>query len=264
MGNVKLFSADLNAMTPTASVGSDPLYPLSNLLDYNPSKLWKPATATDGAYLSFAVPAWFGMAQKNMLALHRHNLIDVVDNGGRVLFQRSTTADFAVATTLFDSNASGYPPDPWIFSFADTSNQYFRLLFQTLNGTIPYVGLAMIGRDTDLGTPYSLPYKSVGKRFKTIETEALDGTLRKSQLTDGRRRLSFGFKGGNALSELSKTGLQFFFGTVVRGDLRPLFLTDTDTAVYYVYFENTEDPIEVIGYHLNQVATLNFKFFEIG
>jgi hypothetical protein len=105
-----------------------------------------------------------------------------------------------------------------------------------------------------------LPFKLGDAQYDTFRARSLDGTVRASQVIDGRFALSLSFK---LVSDAFRAQFLTFLRTV-RGPLYPFWYQSTDGGFYWVRLPQDFNPSEAFRWGLHNIGALPMEGADSG
>jgi hypothetical protein len=251
VSDFRIYYRRLADYTITASGSSATGYPTANLKTYLARDIWKSNSTANAQTLAIDL----GSAQAvDSIVLDSWNVASMLD----VDLEAADDAGFTTNKVLLVNNlvtTSPFVNDTTrdIHEFNSVTKRYWRLLWNDANGTAPQIGQIFLCTRLQFPFPYDFGFKRDIARFETVRKTALDGTLRGSQATKGRRVWELKF----ALHTDAFAALFNTFQQTVRGGLFPFFFVDIDgTKIRYMLHEADEQPIQGDAYNLNTIETL--------
>ncbi len=244
MANVFFYYEGIETATLTASGGGD----TDNLLDRNPTHKW-----TSGSLLAQSLVIDFGSARAcDSIVLDGTNWDNLAEPP--LIISLLSSPDNSIWTSRGTFTiASGSQ----ILTFTSASVRYWKINFDSGLATYPQIGNIILGAKIEMTTPYDSGF-SKSRKFATNKSRAIDGTLYSSQIYTGADNYNFRF------SNITNT-LSGYLNTLynsVRGGLYPFYFNDVDSILTLVILNSDENPIEKVGYNLNN-AELSFETFSV-
>ena len=256
MSNPLFIPGDLAPITYTASASPQAGYPLTNLKTYDfRDYLLGPSNTTD-FHLDFDFSAAF---TPNAIVLHNINSGSFGQNIQiRLRYDNNDNGAYSAVTDVLVKEANDFNgADPKLFTFTGSSKRYWRLTWDKNGDTFaPKAGNIFLRKAFDFG-PYELPAKIKNEKFSVNRAEALDGTLRRTNLFGGRPTWEVEFK---LLSDTQKADFWLFVSKVV-GPGYGFYYSDPSGALYYCYFDIDYMPVTERMYNLNDTGALRFTAF---
>jgi hypothetical protein len=253
MANVIFAYQDLSLYNLSATA-TDSNFPLVNIQSYYPDQIWK-STST-GAQ---SVTIDFGAAKQcDFIVLDTYSW----GNADSVILECANDSGFTSGLVTAIAGGiiyAGTSVTTDYYSFASQIRRYWRLRLTIASpplANVPYIGNWFLGSKLDWGQTYSYPYKNTNRKYQTVETTALDGRLRMTQVYAGRPYWEFDMSN---LSDAVKALFQTMYG-VVRGKLRPFYFVDVDGATAnLVHMDLDYDSTETRVFNVNDVKKLILK-----
>ena len=234
MANPKILPMDISWITSlSASAGSGPSYPITNLQDYEPDTYWGSNALTNPQHL------WFDLAGSRALNCAVLGYYDFYDDAGLVVSMSGSTNNSTwtlLSNNITSTNGSGFT----VLPFTAANYRYIKINMVGLHSAQPFMGLFFVGYAVDFTTPYELSSKTDNSQYETSESITLDGRIRTSQVYDGRYVDELTFK----LQDATWEGLwNSTVMPITRGKLRPFFFIDADGTARYMHFVEDYIPI---------------------
>jgi len=257
MAAFKLFSAILSTHTITAT-GSNASYPLTNLKTYLARDQWRGANTTAPQYLNLDIGAVNGVAGIDFMVIENSNFATLEGGSGTVTLQQDDNSGFTSPTDVV-TDVFGGETAATLYEFASVQARYWRLEFDGTLAAAPALGQIFLGKTLDFddmgngGNGYDFGAIRDAAQFETSRGPSLDGTLRASQVTLGRRVWELPF---SLLSDAFAATFNAWHDKV-RGGLIPFYMLDMDGATMrYVHLSEDYHPITKRHYNQNDIDVI--------
>jgi len=248
MSNPKFYIGNLAGTSYTTSEGSEAGYPVTNLQNYDPDRLWK--SGNDGYNQKLLIDLGAARVVNFFIAIN-HNFKSMLsarleyDDADNPAFPNPVLA----AADLWD-----VPTDESIYLLEQVTKRYWRINMPDPDGNTPQLGLVFLESVFDFGM-YSYPWSENDEAFETSEGIALSGKKRTAQSILGRLIHSIEFKISTATV---RTDFQRFFQKV-RGKGCPFYYVNPDGEMSYMKLVVDKAPVQGVNPLIYNVVRLDME-----